>query len=95
MGEPAGDIFDALLAELDGPHDPEHPDVAVSHETGWALTAFPSGSARFENVEDNSIEPRHLRGVSRAQAAELFRALSVGDFATIEREAWQNGYGSA
>ena len=30
------------LAELDV-EDPEHPDVALIHENGWCLGAYPSG----------------------------------------------------
>lgn len=83
--------FDALVAELDGPHDPEHPNVAVSHESGLTLSAFASGLVIFENVEDDSVEPRHLLGVSRAHAAELFCLLSVADLAALERDDWQSG----
>jgi hypothetical protein len=55
----------------------EHPDIAVSHESGWTLSAFPSGLLVRENVEadeddvNEAAAPRHLRDVPRARLPEL------------------------
>jgi hypothetical protein len=81
-----------VLAELDA-DDPEHPDVAVEHETGWALSAFSSGLVVFENVEVDD-DPRHMFGLSRADVVELWKLLASGAFAELESRPWLPGYGS-
>jgi hypothetical protein len=90
--EPTEQAMLAVLAELDA-DDPEHPDVALEHESGWALSAFPSGLAVFENVETDD-EPRHLTGLSRADVADLWRLLAMGNLADLELQPWLPGYGS-
>ena len=40
----------ALLGSLAAP-DPEHPDVSLSHESGWCASVFGSGLVILENVE--------------------------------------------
>jgi hypothetical protein len=77
--------IDDLLNELDG-IDPEHPDVSLSHESGWTLSAFPSGQLLYENVEA-AAEVRVVY-VDRAGARNLFRALAVADFGTVESQPW-------
>jgi hypothetical protein len=64
-----------VLAELDGTHDPEHPDVALSHESGWTLSAFESGLLVWENLEEDD-EPRHMTEVSRSEVLRLWLALA-------------------
>jgi hypothetical protein len=88
-----GADIDAVLAELDEPVDEEHPDVSLSHETEWALSAFPSGLLVWENVEEDD-EPRHLTGVDRSLVRSLWLALAKGDLATVEAQPWRPGYGS-
>jgi hypothetical protein len=90
--EPIEQVMVEVLAELDA-DDPEHPDVALEHENGWALSAFSSGLVVFENVETDD-EPRHMSGVSRADVAELWRLLAVGNFAHLESRPWLPGCGS-
>jgi hypothetical protein len=91
MGEFLVDANDeaigAVLDELDGPHDEEHPEVCLVHESEWSLSAFPSGLVIFENVEDDSIAPRHLRDVPREKVRHLWGALAQGDFEVLEAEA--------
>lgn len=84
---PPVDALDALLAELDY-IDPEHPDVAVSHESGWTLSAFPSGRLIYENVEDLGLPARQLFA-DRAAARDLFRLVAAGDLELIEAERWE------
>lgn len=81
-----------MLAELDGPEDDEHPDVALTHESEWCLSAFPGGLLVWENVEEDD-EPRHMRNVARADVRRLWLALAAGDLETIEAEPWLPGYG--
>ena len=78
------------LAELDV-EDIEHPDVALIHENGWCLGAYPSGLLVWENLENS--EPRHMRGVSRERVLKLWQRLSRGELAAIESEPWKAGYG--
>lgn len=78
------------LVELDV-EDVEHPDVTLTHESGWCLGAYPSGLLVWENLE--SGEPRHMRDVSRGRVLELWQRLSRGDLAAIESEPWKAGYG--
>jgi hypothetical protein len=84
--------IDRVLAELDDPLDDEHPDVAIEHESGWALSAFQSGLLVWGNVEDD-CEPRHMRDVPRAQVREYFRCVAAGDLAFVEAAPWLAGYG--
>lgn len=87
---PSIDGLPALVDELDR-DDPEHPDVAVSHESGWTLSAYPGGLISWENVEQDG-EPRHMRHVSRERLIELFTEVALGHLETLEREAWAAGY---
>src|SRR3954452_4311348 len=75
MGEmfssPDHDTIDRVLADLDEPLDDEHPDVALTHESGWSLGAFPYGSVTWDNVGDrDALGPRHLDAVSRSEDTE-------------------------
>ena len=93
MGEmetdPPLDRMGALVEELDD-DDREHPDVAVSHESGWTLNAYPDGLVLWENVEEDD-DPRHARNVSRKRLVELFTAVAKGDFDALEKERWTQG----
>src|SRR5687768_12293784 len=78
------------LAELDV-EDSEHPDVALIHESGWCLSAYPSGLVVWGHL--GRQEDRHIRGISRERVLELWLKLSRGEIEAVEREAWQTGYG--
>jgi hypothetical protein len=98
MGEmfnsPDSETIDRVLAELDDPIDDEHPDVDLTHESGWSLGVFPYGSVTWENVEDRDAPgPRHLDAVSRAEVRRLWLALAAGHISEIESEPWLPGYG--
>jgi hypothetical protein len=71
--------------------DADHPDVAVSHHSGWTLSAFASGLLIWENVEDD-VEPRSLPQVSRTEAERLLGALACGRIDEVNAEAWRPGY---
>ena len=87
----ASDI-EALVAELDEADDPEHPDVALSDDSGWTLSAFPGGLVVWELVEGDG-QPCHLTAVTRDELVALFSALTSGDRAIIEQAEWTPGYG--
>lgn len=82
-----------ILGELDGPADPEHPDVSLVHESGWALSAFPNGLLVWENAEWDG-PPRHRTRVPRLDVERLWRALAAGEIAVVEAYGWDPGYGS-
>jgi hypothetical protein len=79
-----------LLQSLDI-EDKEHPDVALTHESQWCLSAYPSGLLVWENDEAN-IAPRHMKGVSREKVLGLWLKLVQGDIAAMEAETWLPGY---
>ncbi len=85
--------LDALLAELDGPDDPEHPNVAVTHESGWTLGAFPDGRLIWEDEESEQPNERHKARVSRNEMRPLLALLAAGDIAAVEAAGWEPGYG--
>lgn len=87
--------LDALIAELDeGARDPEHPDVSVTHDdSGWNLSAYPSGAVIWENLDEPEAPPRHMF-VSRERLKALMVALAEGRLGDIEREDWKPGQGT-
>lgn len=56
IANPDISVIKNVLDELDEPLDPEHPDVALSHESGWTLPAFSGGLVIWENVETVSLQ---------------------------------------
>ncbi|MFN2506196.1 MAG: hypothetical protein ABR540_18615 [Acidimicrobiales bacterium] len=84
--------MDAVLAELDESPDMEHPDVALSYESEWTLSVFENGLVVWENVAEND-EPRHRRGVSRAEVRRLWQELAAGNLERVNAEEWIPGYG--
>jgi hypothetical protein len=82
--------IDEVLTELDIT-DEEHTDIAISHESGWTLSAYPDGLVVLENVESDD-EPRHTRVLSREDLRTLFSAIARGEVQEVEHLAWQQGY---
>jgi hypothetical protein len=89
--DPPTTALATLVAELENADD-EHPDVAVSHESGWTLSAFANGSVVWVNVEEDEVNPRHLDGVDRDQLVAMFETLATGDLSSIEAYPWVPGY---
>lgn len=79
-----GRILDGLSAS-----DDEHPDVSLSHESGWCLSAFASGLLVLENMEDGSASPGEMSEVGRADVLRLFGLLAAGDITALEKQAWR------
>jgi len=82
--DPPPERLDDLVRELDGPADDEHPDVSVTHESGWSLSGFPSRLVIWENVEEPAAPERRVEGVTRDQVRQLFDAVARGDVAFVE-----------
>jgi hypothetical protein len=81
----------ALVAELDQA-DGEHTDVAVQHESGWALSAYQNGQVIWGNVEADA-EVGQLTGVTRAEMVELFTNLVNGDIEAVASRPWDPDIG--
>lgn len=79
-----------FLKELDS-EDSEHPDVSLTHETGWCLSLFSSGLLVWENLEYAGDNSRHMNGVSRDKVLALWLKLAEGDLVAIEAEPWLRG----
>jgi hypothetical protein len=82
---------EAMRQVLDGlaNADDEHPDVSLSHESGWCLSAFRSGLLIWENTEDGSVAPVEMREVSREEILRLFQLLAAGDIASVAALPWR------
>jgi hypothetical protein len=64
--------------------DPEHPDVSLNQEDGWALSYMPSHTIIFENVETNE-GPWHMKNISIERALDLWKLLAQGDLAELKK----------
>ncbi len=70
--------------------DDEHPDVSLTHENGWSLSAFPSGELLWllwENLDEPDAQPRQISGVAKDEVLRLFGLLAKGETTEIERLA--------
>lgn len=73
-------------------NDPEHPDVSLNREDGWALSYGPSHTIIFENVETGA-GPWHMKEISTEQALALWNLLALGQDAELQEKCWASGYG--
>ncbi|MER8006765.1 hypothetical protein [Streptomyces sp. NPDC094149] len=69
--------------------DDEHPDVSLTHESGWCLSAFGGGLLVWENPDEDSVAPGEMRDVGREETVRLFGLLAAGDIASIDALSWQ------
>ncbi|MFF7438028.1 hypothetical protein [Streptomyces sp. NPDC008122] len=69
--------------------DDEHPDVSLTHESGWSLSAFGDGLLVWENPDEDSMAPGEMRDVAREEVLRLFGLLAAGDIASVEALSWQ------
>ncbi len=93
MADGSEESIPELVAELDGPLDDEHPDVAVTDDdSSWSISAFQGGSLVFENLDDGDVEPRHLPQVSRTEMIRVLTLLARGDLRALQQLDWQPGY---
>ncbi|MDT0488177.1 hypothetical protein [Streptomyces doebereineriae] len=70
--------------------DDEHPDVSLTHESGWCLSAFHGGLLVWENPDDDSLGGGEMREVAREEILRLFGLLAAGDTASVEALPWEN-----
>lgn len=88
VDEPDPETMSRVLDSLTDADD-EHPDVSLSHESGWCLSAFRDGLLVWENTEDGSVPPCTLTGVNREKVLRLFELLAAGDIPSIEALPWE------
>lgn len=82
-GEP-GVEFDALIEELRLADD-DHPDIAVSHETGMTVSVFRGGLVVVEDVEDvDGGEPRSAHARDRDELILILEAVASGRFSDLD-----------
>ncbi|MGI9016149.1 MAG: hypothetical protein ACR2HR_03435 [Euzebya sp.] len=84
--------FGALLDELLHADD-ERPDVAVKHESEWALSALRGGMVIWENVEAVST-PQHMESLEREEIIQLMGMVATGDLDGVRRRPWLPSYGT-
>ena len=89
IAQPTEEQMRALLDSL-ADSDDEHPDVSVTHETGWSISAFHSGLVIFENVETGE-GPWQMRSVSRDATLALWMLLAGGNIQEIRERPWLPG----
>jgi hypothetical protein len=96
MGEsiqrPNIQVMQSLLASV-SKGDPEHPDVSLNIEDGWALSYQPSQTLIFENVETGE-GPWHLKEISPEAALSFWEQLSQGLMSELKNQDWIAGYGN-
>jgi hypothetical protein len=80
----------ALIDSLNH-HDPEHPDVAVKHETEWCISVNAAGTVTFENAETGE-GPWHMLGQSKEQVLALWELLAEGKLEALQKLPWKPGY---
>ncbi|MFE0522978.1 hypothetical protein [Streptomyces sp. NPDC058954] len=69
--------------------DDEHPDVSLTHESGWCLSAFGGGLLVWENADEDSAAPGEMREFGREETLQIFGLLTAGDIASIYALSWQ------
>lgn len=72
--------------------EPDDPDVALSHSSGWSLSAFPGGLLVLENALTNAV-PRHMQPIPADQVLKLWIELAVGNYQNLLSLPWVAGYG--
>lgn len=82
--ETIGRVLDGLATA-----DDEHPDVSLSHESGWCVSAFRGGLLVWENPDDDSVAPGQMREVTREETLRIFGLLASGDITSVQRLPWQ------
>jgi len=74
-------------------NDPEHPDVSLNSEDGWALSYGSSHTIILQNVETGA-GPWHMKEISIEQALTLWNLLALGQVSALQKNSWVSGYGS-
>lgn len=86
--EPSHARMDAILAELDTA-DPEHPDIWLTHSSGWTIAADEDRYLVLSNPEQEVVG--HIANASRRQMLEFWGRLSRGEIESLLKEPWLYG----
>jgi hypothetical protein len=71
--------------------DGEHNDVSViDDDTGWCITAFPSGLVIFQCLADGSAF--HMRDVEKPQVIQMWMQLAQGALDEVRQFPWKKGF---
>ncbi|MEU8887744.1 hypothetical protein [Streptomyces sp. NPDC048442] len=89
VDEPDPDTVRGLVQEALASTDTENPDVSLTHESGWSLTAYAGGLLLWENVEDEEAAPGSQDQVSQEEVLRLFALLAAGEVGQIAALDWQ------
>jgi hypothetical protein len=81
-----------LMAELSHA-DGEHTDVSVQHESGWALSVFPSRHVVLENLESDE-PPRSAYLATDHDCLLAMQTVARGLVDNLGSLNWEEGYGS-
>ena len=92
ISSPSESQMQQLLASLTS-GDLEHPDVSLTHESGWSISVFSTGLLVFENVESRE-GPWHMRDVTFSRAQEFWLMLAAGKLKELRSLPWAPGYGT-
>ena len=80
-----------LLCSLEG-KDEEHPDVSLTHGSGWTLSVHAGGLVVWENIEtDEGAMHTH---VSLERALAMWQLLAQGRVDEVGALGWLPGYGT-
>lgn len=85
--------MEQLLASFQWGGLSEHPEVSLTHESGWCLKLYPSGLLLLENAAANK-GPWHMRGLSREVVLEMWQWLANGELEKVGTAGWMPGYGA-
>ncbi|MFE5947114.1 hypothetical protein [Streptomyces sp. NPDC056480] len=88
VDEPDPEAMRRVLGGLAQAHD-EHPDVSLTHEGGWCISALRGGLLVWENPDDDAVAPGEMRDADVEEILRLFELLAAGDIASIEALPWQ------
>lgn len=86
------DAVRELIAELcdepTGRPDAEHSEIAVSHPSGWSVTAPVDGAIALRMASDFAEPQRYLFGLPTAELENLLLLVAKGDIETALRLPW-------
>ncbi|GHH36373.1 hypothetical protein [Streptomyces candidus] len=89
VDEPDADTVRRLVQEGLAATDTDNPDVSLTHESGWSLSAFAGGLLLWENVEDETAAAGSLDKVAEEEVLRLFALLSGGEVEKVAELDWQ------
>ncbi|HVS70259.1 MAG TPA: hypothetical protein VHQ47_03275 [Phycisphaerae bacterium] len=96
QGESERDVTPERMAQLlvgIDPADVEHPDVWLTHSSGWTISVFGSGLVILTNLAARGTLAMHQRLAGPLMALPLWEQLARGDVAGVQARPWQPGYG--